>query len=351
MTPNWFRFEKSTPDQVDIFIIDFIGDWVDDYWGFGTTARSFMAQLEALPDSIQKIRVLINSPGGDVYSGITIANALRMQHAERGRVVETHVMGIAASSASLILMGGSRITAASNAIVMIHDPWTRTQGNAKQHAQAIARLDSIRDAGIETYKWHSSLSKTALSDMMKEEAYLTAEEAKAHGFVHEITDAKESVEKAFPAAVVAGLRLPSRFQAFAKQLTQPPRTFSIAKADPLKKQCFGWASVAMTVDGQPVVDGHQHIIEPNELEQAAYKFAMHYRDMDGGHTDPVVGVLIESLVVTPEKLEAMGLASNAMPQGWWVGFQVTDDAVFKKVLSGEYAMFSIAGTASTEDVK
>lgn len=127
--------------------------------------------------------------------------------------------------------------------------------------------------------------------------------------------------------------------------------FAIAKTDPIKRQCFGWASVAVTVNNAAVVDGHEHVIDPEELEQAAYQFNLHHRDMDDNHTEPVAGTLIESLVVTAEKLAAMGLPADALPQGWWVGFQVADDAVFQKVMTGEYRMFSIAGTAALEEVQ
>lgn len=351
MTSNWFRFEKASPEHVDIYIVSEIGDWMDDYWGYGVTARAFIAELMALPDTVQNIRVLINSPGGDVYSGLTIANALRMQHAEKGRAVETHVMGIAASAASLILMGGTVRTAVDNAVVMIHDPWTFTVGDVKDHKAAIDRLGTLRDSAISTYKWHASMSKTELSDMMADEAYLSAAEAKEHGFLTDVISGKASLKKQFPAKTVADLKLPSRFEELAQALTAPRRSFQIAKSNVLKKQCFGWASVAVTVAGVDVVDAHQHVIPPDELEAAAYKFVQLYRDMDEEHTTPVSGTLIESMVITPDKLEAMGLPANALPQGWWVGFQVTDDAVFQKVMKGELTMFSIAGTGVLEDIE
>lgn len=350
MDSTWFRFEKTAPDSVDIYIIDFIGDWLDDMWGFGVTARAFVDTLASLPDSVKNIRVLINSPGGDVYSGLTIANALRLQHAERGRSVETVVMGIAASSASLIMMGGSIISMADNAVAMIHPPWTMTRGGAKAHLQAAARMDVLRDSAVQTYRWHSTESAKDIAQMMDDETYLTADEAVRMGFATRKIAGKFEKSR-FPASVVADLKLPARMAEFAKELTQPARAFVITKADPVKKQCFGWASVAVTVDGEAIVDAHDHVIEPGDLEQAAYGFVMLHRDLDERHTAPVRGTVIESMVVTPDKLKAMGLPTNALPQGWWVGFQITDDAVFAKVQSGEYTMFSIAGTASLEDTK
>lgn len=124
--------------------------------------------------------------------------------------------------------------------------------------------------------------------------------------------------------------------------------FKVAKIDNFKQLVFGWASVALSVDGTPIVDSHEHVIPPDELESAVYDFNLHYRDLDEKHTEAVQGSLIESFIVTPDKLEKMGLASDALPTGWWVGFWVPDPAVFAKVVSGEYSMFSIAGSALME---
>lgn len=128
----------------------------------------------------------------------------------------------------------------------------------------------------------------------------------------------------------------------------PENRFEIAKVDAPKQQVFGWASVAVSTDGETIVDSHEHIIPPEELENAAYEFMLIYRDLDENHTEAIQGYCIESLVVTPEKLEKMGLPADALPVGWWVGFWVPDPAVFEKVVSGKYSMFSIAGSAVIE---
>jgi len=126
------------------------------------------------------------------------------------------------------------------------------------------------------------------------------------------------------------------------------KTFEVRKVNEFAQQVFGWASIAFSEDGEQVVDSHEHIIDGDDLEKAVYDFNLLHRSMDEAHTEAIQGHLIESLVVTPEKLEKMGLAKDALPQGWWVGFWVPDPAVFAKVVDGEYTMFSIAGTARIE---
>lgn len=102
---------------------------------------------------------------------------------------------------------------------------------------------------------------------------------------------------------------------------------------------FGWANVA------DVVDSHGDIIPADVLEKAAYNFNLNFRDAGQMHTGGSVGRLVESFMVTPEKLAAMGLASDALPIGLWVGFKIDDADVWEKVKAGDYPMFSIQGRA------
>jgi len=107
---------------------------------------------------------------------------------------------------------------------------------------------------------------------------------------------------------------------------------------------FGWASVAVGQDGLPVIDHQGDIIPVGELESAAYEFAKAAGPANEMHDGPDIGAVIESIVLTPEKREAMGLPADPMV-GWWVGFEVRDHAVAKRVRSGELSEFSIEGSA------
>src|SRR5690554_5721149 len=101
---SWYRVENaaSDPTVVDIHIIDVVGGWVDDminrFWGveLTVTAKQFVEDLAKLDDQVTAINVHINSPGGDVFGGLNIANALREQES-KGRTVTTYVDGLAAS--------------------------------------------------------------------------------------------------------------------------------------------------------------------------------------------------------------------------------------------------------------
>ena len=121
--------------------------------------------------------------------------------------------------------------------------------------------------------------------------------------------------------------------------------FKIAKSDDEKMLAFGWASVSMRVDGELIEDWQQDIVEPEDLERAAYEFALLYREGGEMHERGGAAMLVESVVFTKEKMRAMGIPAGVLPIGWWIGFKVTDKAVWEKVKDGTYQMFSIEGEA------
>ena len=125
-------------------------------------------------------------------------------------------------------------------------------------------------------------------------------------------------------------------------------TAKITKAD--EHLIFGWASVAVDADGISIVDSAGDIIPITELEQAAYRFVEFHGT--GGEMHAKIGVarLVESVVFTADKLAVLGLTGK-IPLGWWIGFRVTDEAVWQKIKAGVYTMFSIGGHATREELQ
>lgn len=134
-----------------------------------------------------------------------------------------------------------------------------------------------------------------------------------------------------------------------KKRTREGDRFQLVKSSDEKRQVFGWASVSVEVDGEKVVDSQNDIIEIQELEDAVYLYVAESGSAGEMHQKSQVGQLIESVVFTEEKAEAMGLTQKVLPQGWWVGFQIHDNKVWEKVKNGTYTMFSIEGTAQREN--
>lgn len=126
--------------------------------------------------------------------------------------------------------------------------------------------------------------------------------------------------------------------------------FAIMKSDDDRRLAFGWASVAVRVDGKVIEDLQSDIIEPEELENAAYDYVLLYREGGEMHERGGAAILIESVVFTEEKMAAMGIPAGTLPVGWWIGFKVLDESVWEKVKDGTYQMFSIEGEAERVEV-
>lgn len=118
----------------------------------------------------------------------------------------------------------------------------------------------------------------------------------------------------------------------------------VAKTDEEQQLVFGFAYITHDKDGKQQVDkSGEFISDPAELEKAAYHFVLHSRDGGDVHVKKGVSTLIESIVFTKEKKEALGLKDSDLPTGWWTGFHVHDKEVWAEFKKGKRASFSIHG--------
>lgn len=128
----------------------------------------------------------------------------------------------------------------------------------------------------------------------------------------------------------------------------PLPAFSVLKSqEDDKRLVFGWASVSINTDGAPIQDEQDDIIEPEDLETAAYEYVLHFRNGGLEHAPDLRNKarLVESCVFTEEKQQAMGIPKGILPVGWWIGFHIDDEDAWRKIKNGTYRMFSIEGSA------
>jgi HK97 family phage portal protein len=165
---EWFKIENSGQDSASVSIFDEVGYW-------GVTASDFADQLQAL--DVAYLDVRINSPGGEVFDGITIYNALLDHKAE----VTTHVDGLAASIASVIAQAGTMRICAKASQMMIHSPFALCMGDSSDMRQAADMLDKTAGMIAGVYSDRAGGSPEMWMAAMRAETWYTAEEAKAAG--------------------------------------------------------------------------------------------------------------------------------------------------------------------------
>lgn len=78
----------------------------------------------------------INSPGGDVFAGLTIVNAI--QNSEHKATANVHVM--AASIAAIIALACDEVVVDENSVVMLHNCWTVADGNKEELQNAVEAM-------------------------------------------------------------------------------------------------------------------------------------------------------------------------------------------------------------------
>lgn len=153
--------------------IQLYGEIGDSFWG-GTSDADFASMLK--DHGPGDLTVVINSPGGDVFAGVSIYNQLRRHPGNVSVVVE----GLAASIASVIAMAGDTIEVSGSSFLMIHNPWTIAVGESKEFRKTADLLDSVKAEIIEAYATRG-VDDQQISDWMDEETWFNGAEAVAAG--------------------------------------------------------------------------------------------------------------------------------------------------------------------------
>lgn len=132
------------------------------------------------------LNVHINSPGGDVFEGRAIKTAI---DGFAGKVV-AHVDGVAASSASIVMLAADEVKIARGAFVMIHNPWGFAIGEADEMRKTADLLDQVRGTLVRDYVDFTGQDEKQIGDWMDAETWLDADAAVANGFAHEVVEGR-----------------------------------------------------------------------------------------------------------------------------------------------------------------
>src|SRR6185437_9462130 len=157
--------------------------------GSDTTALVFRQQIQKLAkDGITAIDLYVDSPGGSVWEGVSISNDIK---AFPGTVTG-YVPLLAASMGTVILMACKKVYMHPKAMLMIHDP------SLSFDSVKVEQLDGIKDMMVhmkETmvgmYCEKTGLPEGRIETIMNAETWLSAEKAKALGFIDGIIESMD----------------------------------------------------------------------------------------------------------------------------------------------------------------
>jgi ATP-dependent Clp protease, protease subunit len=229
--PDWYSVNALADDTAEIFIYDVIGWPYNDVGGLVRT----MAGMKDIP-----ILARINSPGGDYFDGISLANAFSNHPAG----VTTRVESLAASIASVLAVSGKTVEAYRNTMMMIHNAWVIAiidENSALELADLLKKIDGNI---LDSYTGKTKTGKKEMKQMMDDETWMTAQEAKDKGFIDTILTAGKPVKAEFDLSVFAhvpdGFKTDGNHEPTIRDLEKALRDAGLSKNNAKAVLAGGW---------------------------------------------------------------------------------------------------------------
>lgn len=229
MKQLWELKQAAETGVLELYIYgDVQGDgydwWTDQTIESETSANHFREELAKYPN-VTQINVYINSYGGSVFEGTAIYNQLRRHPAHK----TVYIDGFACSVASVIAMAGDEVVMPRNAMMMIHNAYMYTCGNAAELRKAADDLDVINRGNRQAYlqKAGEKLSEEELVAMLDAETWLTAEDCLRLGLADRYAEKDADMSQAAQVLQHAKLNLEQRIsiqKSLAAQLREMVQT-------------------------------------------------------------------------------------------------------------------------------
>lgn len=208
---------NATEPDMELHFLDGIYDSFDWYtWEETNMVKDVIDKVNAAKP--KKIKLVINSQGGDAQIGLAIYNFLKNYNCKK----ETDVIGMAGSIASVMAMVADKgkLKMARNSFMVIHRAWGWAQGNSDEMRAAADVVDKFTDQVVDVYHQRTGKSKEEIESLIANGDYwMTASEAKEMGFCDEVYADNEQFKVA---ACVATLN--SHYQNVPASLGKEPTT-------------------------------------------------------------------------------------------------------------------------------
>lgn len=204
---TWFKAQALADNPRKALVVidkpigsDWAPDWIADFTG-EKAARELIAEVDALGE-LDEITVELNSPGGDVASGVRIMNYLKNHQA----TIHVRVTGMAASIATVIMMAGDTRTMGVGTTIMTHRASSLMVGffNAKEMEETARNLSKFDDALVDAYVMATGKTADEINGLLDQgDTIMGADEAIEWGFA---TDKDAKLAAAASADIAPYLR-------------------------------------------------------------------------------------------------------------------------------------------------
>lgn len=167
--------------------------------GWETEASSFIPEFKEACQTGEKVRINISSPGGSVYQGFEIHNIIK-EYEQNGYEIEIINQSLSGSVSTIIMCSipsnskKSKVKMQKNAMHFIHMPSGFSFGDEDKMRLEAEALSKIGDFGANMYAERTGLSKDFCLNIMKENAWFSAEECLSMNFVDEVIDGGKKTE-------------------------------------------------------------------------------------------------------------------------------------------------------------
>ena len=155
------------------------------WWDEDVTPQDIKKALNEMGD-VTKVKVSVNSYGGECDAGILIYNILDDYRKRKNISIDVTIDGVAASMGGVIAMVGDKVTMHDNAILMLHKPIGIALGNSDEMRKQADVLDKYEQRLINIFMSRFKGTEDELKEIISAETWYLADEAKERGFVDEV---------------------------------------------------------------------------------------------------------------------------------------------------------------------
>lgn len=181
---NGFDIRNEANKEIEI---DLFGEIGDSWFSEGITMDSVKDILNS--NRSKDLLINLSSLGGSTNHAFAIYDMLKMHN---GRV-KANIIGMTASSGTIVALGADEVNMSDNALFLVHKPMLGTHGNADELREGADLLDKVEIQAVNVYKKKTGQPSEDISALMKENRWINAEEAKDFGFIDNIIDSSDLI--------------------------------------------------------------------------------------------------------------------------------------------------------------